>query len=196
MFFANKYLINKYLLVAITGHAFIFACLIFSFHFHHDEIKIAAPFLPSYFYQSSNSPPLNNSVIKKYTAKMHINSLKNLLDKPIVAKVKSNASQAHHEEQYHQPITTDKFLSSLHFAIASQQYYPDSALELKQHGSVVVRFLLYPDGHIENVTIIQSSQIESIDLAAKQAVFAISPFKMASEYLHAKNEFTVTIVFA
>ncbi len=86
-------------------------------------------------------------------------------------------------------------LSILHAAIATKQNYPDSALELKQSGTVQIRFLLYPDGHLEHITVIQSSGIISLDEAALNAVRAISPVKEVGKYLQKEDYFSVNVVF-
>ncbi|TAK73953.1 MAG: energy transducer TonB [Gammaproteobacteria bacterium] len=89
----------------------------------------------------------------------------------------------------------NQLLILLHTAIAAKQNYPESALELQQSGTVRIQFLLYPDGHIENLTLLHPSGIASLDQAALNAVQAITPAKEAGRYLQNAEYFSVDVVF-
>lgn len=83
----------------------------------------------------------------------------------------------------------------LHQAIAANQTYPESALQLNESGTVKIGFLIYPDGHLEQITVLQSSGIHTLDMAALNAVKNTSPVKEASQFLNKRNFFAVDIVF-
>ena len=46
---------------------------------------------------------------------------------------------------------------------ADRMGYPQLAIYLKQQGVGLIEFVLYPDGHIENVKILQSTNAEALD---------------------------------
>lgn len=53
---------------------------------------------------------------------------------------------------------------------ADRMGYPKLAAYLKQQGRGVIEFTLYPDGHIDNVKIIVSTQYEALDDSMRQVV--------------------------
>lgn len=103
----------------------------------------------------------------------------------------------------HKPIITSRnaayptreILLKLHAAIAAKQSYPESALELKQKGTVKIGFSLYPDGQLKNITLLKSSGFDEIDRAALNAVHAISPATAIARSLKTAEFFSVDIVF-
>lgn len=88
-----------------------------------------------------------------------------------------------------------ELLQLLHAAIQTQQHYPHDALVLGRKGTVSIAFDLFPDGHLENLKIINSSGTISIDNAALTAVKAAAPFKAVNNYLHEAHLFTIQVVF-
>lgn len=88
-----------------------------------------------------------------------------------------------------------KLTDLLHQAITAQQHYPESATELKQTGTVSLEFLLHPNGQIENIRIKQSSQFDSLDQAAIEAVQAASPVENINKYLKKPEILWVDILF-
>lgn len=89
----------------------------------------------------------------------------------------------------------DEFLQLLHHKIALQQNYPLSALENNQSGTVRIGFIIHPNGQMEKIVILNSSQIESIDQAAINAVKMISPIREAQHYLQKSQFLTVNVEF-
>lgn len=89
----------------------------------------------------------------------------------------------------------DTLLSLLHQQIAAKQSYPEAALLLQQNGTVRIGFLLFPDGHISQISVLQSSGINSIDASALSALKEIIPVKEASSYLQKERYFSVDVVF-
>lgn len=88
-----------------------------------------------------------------------------------------------------------KFSSMLHQAIDSHKHYPVVALRMRQQGTARVRFRLFEDGRIEDVTLLQTSGYQSLDHSALHAVESIAPFTPAREYLSNDEQFYVDIVF-
>lgn len=60
--------------------------------------------------------------------------------------------------------------------IARNRIYPQEAQAARLEGSVVVHFLLTPKGKIKNLSIVQSSGHDILDLAAKETIRRSSPF--------------------
>jgi TonB family protein len=88
-----------------------------------------------------------------------------------------------------------QLLIILHNAIVQNQYYPESALALSQTGIVRLSFQLFPDGHIDNLQIVKSSGVESLDQAALVAVTNTFPFKNPAIYLQTAKQFFINIEF-
>lgn len=95
----------------------------------------------------------------------------------------------------HSDKSTDTFLVTLHNAIQSHQHYPRKAQIMQHKGTALIRFNLFPDGHIENASLIASSGVDSLDEAALLAVNESAPIKEASIYLQGKKTFTVHVDF-
>lgn len=86
-------------------------------------------------------------------------------------------------------------LERLHEVIAEHQHYPQDAQALGQAGAVMVAFKLFPNGKLDELHVVHSSGIQSLDEAAVAAVRAIDPYVEAVRYLRAPDEFTVLIEF-
>lgn len=95
----------------------------------------------------------------------------------------------------HRDKSTDAFLVILHNTIQSHQLYPRKAQIMQHKGTALIRFNLFPDGHIENASVIASSGFDSLDEAALLAVNESAPIKEASIYLQGKRTFTVHVDF-
>ena len=92
--------------------------------------------------------------------------------------------------------TNNILLKILHDTIADKLIYPDSALLLKQTGTVKIGLMLYPNGQITNISILKSSGAGSMDAEAMIAVQSISLIEQAHVYLTAAKYFSVDVVFA
>lgn len=53
---------------------------------------------------------------------------------------------------------------------ADRMGYPKLAIYLKQQGKGIIEFTLYPDGHVDNIKIITSTNYEALDDSMKQVV--------------------------
>ena len=85
-------------------------------------------------------------------------------------------------------------LNLLHNAIAAVQIYPDAALALKQTGVVSVGFTLYPDGHLQGITLVKSSGSVILDQAAIAAVHGVS-LENVQGYISKPTIFSIDIVY-
>lgn len=116
----------------------------------------------------------------------HKNIAKPQITKPFIKKQLTNVQTKNND---------DGLLAILHQAISTQQIYPAMALELNQAGKVTIGFYLYPDGRLEQITLLTSSGFPILDDAALAAVAKISPLSQAHAYLQAKKYYSVTVVF-
>lgn len=82
----------------------------------------------------------------------------------------------------------------LHQAIQRQQMYPDAALEMQREGKATLKFMLYPNGEITTLKVVQSSGVTVLDEAALQAVKA-APFQGIEAYLKTPQEYQITVAF-
>lgn len=191
---------KKYFWISLATHLFIFMNVSWiSFHSAHYE-KNATRTLSAYVLNARNSIQQNNEATPNQLTHKPLTIHKN----SVAIRPKAQTQEIHailqassHEKQNvssnqdaHKPL-----LNMLHEAIASQISYPDNALMLNQHGAVTIRFLLYPDGRIENITKLKSSGIDSIDNSALAAVQAIAPFKQANAFIQKPEFLSIDIVF-
>ena len=92
-------------------------------------------------------------------------------------------------------VQIEKFSSMLHQAIDRHKHYPFAALRMRQQGTARVRFHLFEDGRVEDVTLLQTSGYQSLDHSALHAVQSIAPFTPARDYLTNDEHFDVDIIF-
>lgn len=78
-------------------------------------------------------------------------------------------------------------------AISREKRYPYIARKQRREGVVKLNFVMHPDGQVTDILIVESSRYSVLDKAARQAVEAISPFLMATNYLQVETEFNVDI---
>jgi periplasmic protein TonB len=87
------------------------------------------------------------------------------------------------------------FTQILHQAIDRHKHYPVVALRMRQQGIARIRFRLFEDGRIEDITLLHTSGHRSLDHSALLAVQSIAPFTPARKYLSNDEQFYVDIVF-
>lgn len=86
-------------------------------------------------------------------------------------------------------------LTLLGKALTRKLVYPKIALDFQVRGIAAVGFLLFPDGEITNVQLVQSSGKGVLDEAAVAGVMAISPVPNVKEYIQAPKFLVVGIIF-
>lgn len=86
-------------------------------------------------------------------------------------------------------------LTLLGKAISAHLVYPKTAVDFNIRGVASVGFLLFPDGHITSIQLINSSHAGVLDAAAISAVNAMSPVKNVNLYLHEPKFMVVGIIF-
>ena len=86
-------------------------------------------------------------------------------------------------------------LELLHSRIADNKKYPYLAKRQRREGVTTVAFVLQPNGMIEDMHLINSSQTTALDRAALFAVKGIEPFIPAQDYLKQAETFKVDVVF-
>ena len=93
-------------------------------------------------------------------------------------------------------MTAQSYLEMVRLKIERHKKYPDIARVKNIEGSVVVRFVITPDGGIREVEVAKRSRNRALDLAALRAVQNAAPFPKPPRHLF-KGEIPLelTIVF-
>jgi periplasmic protein TonB len=197
---------KQVLLVSLLGHAILVACMGIRLSFFQQDIPLGekpSDILASYMYQESLlNPPLPPSKVVTKPSIDKIASLK--LTKPMETVLQKSSSPT--TQQTKQPPSPEHrmsgngkplpaLLSLLHAAIQKQQQYPASALQMEREGKTTLIFLLFPDGHIQHLSIIQSSGTAALDEAALAAVNRAAPFKGVDKHLSAPQTYQITVSF-
>jgi TonB family protein len=124
----------------------------------------------------------SNPVASRREVALKINSQTN--------KVKNQEPQSRHHRNVivhrRQPNKIKPLLILMHNLINKNKRYPPSALMMGIEGDCEVAFTLYPDKHIENITLLHSSGNVSLDNAALRSVQAISPIDYAQQAIQSK----------
>jgi TonB family protein len=145
------------------------------------------------FKKNKASPTQNNKdgiLIKKHELAANPEEEK-------VATINSRSSAAYIEAE---SLKTGKpenqpLLKELSRATAAKLSYPPEAAAFKLKGTVTVSFLLYPDGRVTDVAIIQSSGFFILDNAALNTIKSISPVRDANLYISKPEVLTVGIIY-
>lgn len=87
-------------------------------------------------------------------------------------------------------------IALLHEAIQRAQEYPASAAAAEQEGRATVEFTLNKSGELQQLKLLHSSGIESLDQAALAAVNHAAPFYNAQKYLQESGQYQIDVVFA
>ncbi len=162
--------------------------------------KKSDQYLPAYLYQESKSAsssapsmpqsanpqqsrvepeknPLNKIVLKK------VNEHENPVNQASRPFSRSAASYIQAESPNTGKPSDARLITELTRATSAKLYYPAEAAAFHIKGMVTVRFLLQPDGRVEEVSIDQSSGFHILDQAALKAIQSISPVRDANLYL-------------
>lgn len=89
----------------------------------------------------------------------------------------------------------EQFVSLLHQAIDKHKRYPYQAQRQRREGMVKLQFVVHPDGHVTDVSVVESSRFDVLDEAARKAVNAISPFQLAANFIYEQHMYDVDIDF-
>lgn len=103
----------------------------------------------------------------------------------------ASAQHSQHSQGEHQ----ESLVTLLHAAIQAEQRYPAAAEQMQRQGTATVAFVLYTDGHVSDLKIVQSSGTNSLDEAALAAVNRAAPFKQVDKYLSQSQHYTIDVIF-
>lgn len=146
--------------------------------------------IQSYVFQDSQYLVVQKPIVKAQ-ADIALKQNKSAPVKQTEKKIMSTSSLSSAKKT----VEVNELFSLLHAAIQHAQYYPDSALEMGRTGIAKVEFTLQPNGEIREIHLLQTSGTASLDQAALAAVKAVSPFKMAGNYLKINKIFNIDVVF-
>lgn len=171
--------------------------------------------LPAYIYQSSQETPIKKpsptqELTQKYTQEINtdkkIETSINGTEKPVQENMqqaqavsqqtpKAQLKQKPNESSTAEKNSQDPLLKLLYMATAEHLVYPSVAQDFRVAGTVRVRFLVYPDGHLANITLIKSSGMGYYDDAVIAAVNAMSPVRNVNLYISKPKYVVAVIVF-
>lgn len=110
-------------------------------------------------------------------------------------KPKSELMRKPRESSTAEETSEDPLLKLLYNATARHIVYPRVAQDFRVAGTVKVKFLVYPDGHLANITLLKSSGMGYYDDAVIAAVNAMSPVAGVNQYLSQPKYVVAVIVF-
>lgn len=92
--------------------------------------------------------------------------------------------------------TTNSYLEMVKLKIEKHKKYPDTARIRHIEGSVIIRFVITPEGDIRAAEVVKTSRYRSLDTAALKAVKDAAPFpKPPRRFFKGEVPFEITIVF-
>ena len=183
--------------ISLILHLLILLSLIASFKHSAQIPEKAGLIVPAYLYQKNPSEessqpqfftkhpmPVSSLGIEKSTDN-HEAPLNNANSaKKMISQTKNTSKEAEPIHLVGDNSKTPKpLIKILGQALTASLIYPKAAVDFGIKGVAYVRFLLYPDGHVTNIQLIQSSKTGVLDQAALNAVNAISPVKHINSYL-------------
>jgi len=206
--------LKKYIWLAILAHVLLllFCTLQWVFDPALRFEKKSERYLPAYLYQDASQaprtaprlpepvsppqqmpePPQNNlaklALQKKLQQKTHP-------PEPLQRRSKSAAAFMPAESPQTGKPLNEPLLKELSRATAAKLYYPPEAAAFHLKGTVIIRFLLHPDGRVEEVSIAHSSGFHLLDEAAFNSIKAISPVRDANLYLTKARYLFAGIIF-
>lgn len=190
---------------------FLYFSLQFSFFLHEEEEKKPGLYIPAYTYQ----PPQQTRIAETKSPKSPIQSQKKHLaevkqpprtERAARPKMATQAtamplsSQRLTKQTEPVHLIGDKsvnkpLLTLLGKALAAHLIYPKAAVDFRIRGMVLVQFTLYPDGHMTDIKMVQSSKAGVLDEEAVLAVKAMSPVKNVKAFLQEPKTLVVGIIF-
>lgn len=99
------------------------------------------------------------------------------------------ASQDHRAEQHR------RLLELIYVEISKHKFYPYMAKRRGHQGMVKLNFVMHADGQVSDIAVTETSQYALLDDAARSAIRAISPFRVAGQYLQGEHRYDVNIDF-
>jgi protein TonB len=92
--------------------------------------------------------------------------------------------------------TPSSYLEMVKLKIEKNKKYPDTARIRHIEGSVIIRFVITPEGDIKAAEVVKTSRYRSLDTAALKAVKDAAPFpKPPRQFFKGEVPFEITILF-
>jgi TonB family protein len=194
--------LHSFFWVSLGAHLIVLMIIGLKWIRHSDIVNPEDSYVSVYAYSGDTRHSAVNNEIKH---KSMLNLAKSALVH-VATKVNEKAStrartvQSDSQSQRLNKANQDEIhrllLKILHEEIAAKQVYPENALALNQNGKVTIGFTLNSAGLIQNVNLIKSSGVESIDSAALAAVQAVPPLQNKQITLTSNEYFAIDVIFA
>jgi TonB family protein len=201
---ANKFTI--FLLLALLAHCLLFLSFAVNLHFQPAQMEMKP--LPAYIYreekyspQTLPSPPVQQPILEKPQVTSKVGIEKPAPEKPKVAQAKAATLSMGNGMQNVNLMLKSKnnmdkpLLNLITKAVAAHLAYPKIAMDFHLRGRALIGFIIYPDGHLTDVTLLQSSGTEVLDEAAVATINKISPVKNVAPYLTKEEPLVMGIIF-
>ena len=168
---------------------------ILSFGFH---LALFTPFFVRINFVQHNVGAHEKIIAYLYQQQLLMQHQEKLFQLPINKQAKKNsaerskAASSHANQQVQQTLgEPDELLTLLHNMIEVQINHADF---FNQEQKIYVTFTLFPDGHIENIRLLECSASANLNLAVIKAVNAIQPVTSARNFLSVPHEFKIRII--
>ncbi|MAZ40342.1 MAG: hypothetical protein CMF49_09525 [Legionellales bacterium] len=202
---------TKSFLLSLFFHLIILFALLIFIHLHHTtvyEISGHKKITHAYFVSTKQIQALQQLTqhkekqtksLKKMPIKNKVHTKKSTLTKTthtIQHATQKKQMQAHHQIAQNKAITgntLNQLIQLIYQQIDAHKTYPEQAKAMHQQGKVLIKFILMPDGKLNNITLAQSSGFRLLDTAALATVQAASPIPHVARYLNSAQEFTIPI---
>ncbi len=206
---------KKYFYLALLIHLLLFLSLSLEWFFEPllRFEKKSERYLPAYVEPEPNtagstaSNSAKTASVKQNTLQTEepsktLLALKKQASQPSLAGAVSSPQQLAHSSAFIQAesLKTAKpqdepLLKELSRATAAKLHYPPKAAAFRIRGTVIIRFLLLPDGQVREVSLVQSSGFAILDEAALHTIQAISPVRDVNLYLSKPRFLLAGIIF-
>lgn len=210
------------LLLSVLLHVLLFMTFSAVFTFSPKPLpKVSEEYLPAYLDQSHNQQAMetqSGSAVQSQplATPKKMQTAENGIEKPIPI-AKTTPTPAEKRAAMHQlnqamdvrapdegdPVhmigdknkAVQPLLKLLGISLTHHLRYPKSAVDFNIKGTAVLGFTLYPDGHITNIELLQSSHAGVLDQAAVNALAAVSPLKDTSRFVKKPQYMVIGIMF-
>lgn len=192
--------------LALLLHLLLFLSFSLKLSNWTNDLPTEEKILPAYIYrEEKNSPAPSPHLLANETHK-NIETSKDGIKKSILAKPTMNQPTSEHysvgkgEQNINLQLKANNkidkpLLDILSKATAAHLVYPKIAVDFHTRGTVMIGFIISPEGQVSNVTLLHSSGSTILDEAGLSAIRAISPVKKVNAYIAEPKTLVVGISF-
>ena len=190
-------------LISLSLHVLILSCMLIFFDKQREVSSLNGAIehtiesyidTESHFTKASMTTSKNEKVVSKNIIKFSKQPMQKKIKKQLMSQTSTDKHPSSSQTSGRAEMKNE-LLTLLHTAIQNHQHYPLMAMEMERQGRTTVGFILFPDGSIKNLHMVQSSGTQSLDQAALEAVQNAAPFKEIHRFLDSAQAFNIDVVF-